>query len=273
MTAEFARDCSTGGIDDASGTSGGTANRDPGTRRGPGPGAGAAGGLSNTNKVTLLNRETGELIETDPVKLRLGRMRRRVKSWAETVGFYLDRLGKGWRLVMVTLTYRPGEEWHSGDVGAFMRRMRRRLGAGLLAYAWVAELQLRGAVHYHVLLLVKQGTPIPKPDEAGIWRKGATRVETARSPFYVVTYTGKEYQKAGPFPKGLRMFAVWVRKDVTGEVERWVHRLSTLPRWLSERVREQEPGTFPKRHKGGGWMLCGVLLLSPWVVTLARVGA
>jgi hypothetical protein len=53
----------------------------------------------------------------------------------------------------------------------------------------------------------------PYPDEAGLWPYGSTRVEEARSPFYLITYLKKEYQKDfSRFPKGIRVFAVYIRE-------------------------------------------------------------
>jgi hypothetical protein len=53
----------------------------------------------------------------------------------------------------------------------------------------------------------------PYPDEAGLWPYGSTRVEVARSPFYLITYLKKEYQKDfSRFPKGIRAFAVYIRE-------------------------------------------------------------
>jgi hypothetical protein len=132
--------------------------------------------LSTTNKVTLgkkrrvlvQNAETGEGWEIDPDAARLSRLRRRVHAWADALRDYTQDNRK-YRKVMITLTYRPGVEWQPGHIRVFMRRLRKRLRAALVAYAWVAEMQRRGAVHYHVLLVVRRGASIPRPDDAGLW--------------------------------------------------------------------------------------------------------
>jgi hypothetical protein len=199
-----------------------------------------------------------------PRAARVRRCQKRVKAWAEVIEPVKERIDT--RLVMLTLTYRNIEDWAPGQVRSFMLTVKKQLDEKLLAYAWVAELQKRGAVHYHVLLLVKKGTDIPKPDDSGWWEHGLTRIETARSPFYVLTYTGKEYQKVGIFPKGLRMFAVWISPKVVSSVTRWLFRLSAVPAWLVEAVKGDIVGASFKRVIGGGWEVAGVKYVSPWEV-------
>jgi hypothetical protein len=214
------------------------------------------------------NRITGKEFQFSAKRARLRRVQKRVMSWSEVIKPYTDRVGETTRLVMVTLTYGGSYSWEAGHIRAFMLRIRKDLGLGLLAYAWVAELQERGAVHYHVLLLVKRGTKIEYPDSSGAWPYGLTRIETARSPFYILTYTGKEYQKVGIFPKGLRMFAVWIADGVVSAVTRWFFRLSAIPGWLRDEIKGDLGivGAKFKRVVGGGWECDGVFYRSPWEV-------
>jgi hypothetical protein len=141
-------------------------------------------------------------------------MRKRIADWVNILnGVYSDK-----KFIMVTLTYAPKFEWEPNHIRAFMLSMRKLLGDNILAYAWVAELQKRGAIHYHIMFLVPMeleiGEDFPYPDEAGLWPYGFTRVDIARSPFYLVTYLKKEYQKDfSKFPKGIRVFAVYIRKS------------------------------------------------------------
>lgn len=231
-------------------------------------GAGQAGALPRDltpiNKVTggrwaavMVNQDTGESFLIDREQARIRRCQRRVHAWAECIGAYLQRLGRGYRLVMQGLTYRPDLQWSAGDIKAYMGRVRRCLGGDLLAYAWVAEVTRKGQVHYHVLLLVRQGAKVPMPDKSGLWPHGSSRVESARSPFYIVAYTGKEYQKGG-YPKGLRMFAVWIRQDVVERVAYWEFRLSALPAWFRMVVESvgDEVARY-SRAEGGGWWFLG----------------
>lgn len=205
---------------------------------------------------------TGEAFTVVPQKARIRRCQKRVKAWADVT----ESLRGSNRLVMLTLTYREVDDWEPGHIRSFMLDLRSLLKSRLLAYAWVAEMQKRGAVHYHVLLLVKHGTSIPKPDEEGLWVHGSTRIETARSPFYVLTYTGKEYQKTGTYPKHLRMYAVWVSPDILPALTRWLFRVSVLPSWLYARLGEVPAGSNFKRQPGGGWLLAGQVFQSPYEV-------
>jgi hypothetical protein len=159
----------------------------------------------------------GKVIVIDQVKVRYDRMRKRIKAWSDVLGDV-----PGARLVMVGLTYRPGNDYAPNDIRDFMSTVKRKLGEKLLGYAWVAELQERGAVHYHVLLYVAKGTQIPHPDKAGWWRHGSTSITSAKSPYYVLSYTKKAYQKDyDKFPKGMRAFAVWVKEDLLSDQLRY----------------------------------------------------
>ena len=52
-----------------------------------------------------------------------------------------------------------------------MKRLREKLDEELLAYAWVGEMQERGAVHYHMYILVQAGADVPRPDESEMWKR------------------------------------------------------------------------------------------------------
>jgi hypothetical protein len=214
----------------------------------------------------ILNRKSGETFEVNKQRARVRRCQKRVHSWANTLQNPVQKMGKT-RQVMITLTYEKVDTWEPNQIKDFMKLCRFCMGADLLAYAWVAELQERGAVHYHVILIVKKGTFIPKPDEYGWWDLGSTKIETARSLFYIVTYTGKEYQKMGAFPKGMRMFAVWLSKSLVTKVELFLHKMSALPGWLADQIENQVEYCEEriKRHVGGGWIFRGEIYSSPYV--------
>jgi hypothetical protein len=249
---------------------------------------GSSRGLSSTNKdnefddapkekikARLVNKKTGEVIEiTDELrhKFRLDRMQKRIHAWAESVKSFGGLEKKKYRSVMITLTYNPNVRWHKKHITVFMEGVKRVLGGDLVAYAWVAEMQERGVPHYHVYLVVKRGAKIPMPDKAygqrghKLWAHGMTRIETAKSPFYLVKYTGKEHQKEG-FYRGMRIFAVWIAKDVLSELEQRKFRLSALPKWLANIVRpmiEQADYEQPKPSEGGGWLFMGKVYRSDW---------
>ena len=212
--------------------------------------------------LSLINKVTGEMIDTDTHRLRLSRMRRRVKAWADAWGKVYDP--NRHRMVMVTLTYKDKDGWRPNHIRDFMRSFRRAIKGKLLAYAWVAELQKRGAVHYHVLLVVARGTKVPLPDK--YWRHGMTRIETAKTPWYIVKYTSKG-DGDGDYPSGLRVFAVWISVHAVPELIRYNFRLSVLPGWLREIVQSVGEG-FPVRRPGGGWLYQGRVFRSPWAVMI-----
>lgn len=115
-------------------------------------------------------------------------------------------------------------QWEDGDIREFMMKYRARMGKRLLAYSWVAELQRRGVIHYHVAVVYTGLSPMPDraykgKDDSGhvryfkrMWWKGASSCEfNVRSPYYLASYVGKEYQKDFEnFPKGAHAWAVWI---------------------------------------------------------------
>lgn len=117
-----------------------------------------------------------------------------------------------------------------------MKTLRKTVGESFLAYGWVAELQKRGAVHYHIYCAVTAKTIIPKPDSSGMWPYGMSRVETRKSPYYLLSYASKKHQKIGKFPKGMRMVHVWIKKGLLPTYERWLFDLSAYPNWLRDQL-------------------------------------
>jgi len=205
----------------------------------------------------LQNMQTGEIIEFTATEARIGRLRRRVKAWCDSLAGELSDQ-KNNRLVMVTLTYKNVEDWRPNHIRDFLRAMRRGIKDNLVGYAWVAELQQRGAVHYHVLLLVKRRTYIPMPDKVGWWSHGSTKIETARTRYYILKYVSKakfqgEQGDWKDFPKGLRLFAVFVAKHALTGIARWTFRLSAVPRWFANMLIECYHGCDYLRLAGGGW--------------------
>jgi hypothetical protein len=105
-----------------------------------------------------------------------------------------------------------------------MMRLRARMGKRLLAYAWVAELQVRGVMHYHVCMVYRGYAPMPdrsyhSKDGRGhwhsfkrMWWKGSSHTDLeVRSPYYMASYCKKAYQKDYlHFPLGAHAWAVWV---------------------------------------------------------------
>ncbi len=231
-------------------------------------GGGSGRGLSNTNKVhrvVIRNYKTGEYITLDKREARLSKMRKRVFSWADTLKEYLNETQK-FRKVMITLTYKGVEDWQPNHIRDYLKALKRKLGKNLIACAWVSELQKRGAVHYHIILVCQKGTRIPTPDKSRMWKHGMSKIETAKTVYYLCSYLKKYYQKEGEFPKGMRMYSVWISKGAVEAIALWMMRVSTLPRWFAEKVLEfsDYKGEKWERCKGGGWIFAGKFFRSPY---------
>jgi hypothetical protein len=212
----------------------------------------------------LLNTSTGQFVMVDKKKMRVARMVRRVKSWCNAVQAALD--DKDHRLLMVTLTYRGVEDWKANHIREFMLAVKKHAGKRLKGYAWVAEMQERGAVHYHVLMLVHASYFFPMPDKTGMWAHGMSKTEIARSPYYILKYAGKEKQKFCTFPKGLRMFGLYASEEVCSGLSRWFFRISTLPAWMRENLKGEHFGLSFERVIGGGWRIGEDVYKSPWIM-------
>jgi hypothetical protein len=214
----------------------------------------------------IYNTDSGEVFHTNETQGRLSRLRRRMFSWARTVDGFTK--SSDYRMPMVTLTYAPGNSWSANHIRQYMLAIRKHLKNRLVAYAWVAELQQRGAVHYHVLLVARRGSDIPFPDSSGMWSHGSSGIDPARSVYYICSdYLHKEAQKDyRRFPAGCRSHAVWVSRDFVNEGSRWLMYLDTLPAWLSQEMRERFPLQRVARRPGGGWVTeDGTVLHSPWM--------
>jgi hypothetical protein len=216
--------------------------------------------------ITVTSRLTGASFVIDPTKGRVTRLQRRLHAWAELVQEGKRKIQFSWA-AMVTLTYQDGDDWRAGHIKAFLKWSRKYLGKQLIAYAWVAELQKRGAIHYHVLLVMLRGRKLPKPDESGHWPYGMSRIEKARSMFYICKYTSKGAQhESKSFPKGARIFGCFV-SSVFGSLAQWTnYHLSTYPKWLREIVDSGAYGAVARPELGGGWRVGKYLFQSPYTV-------
>jgi len=99
----------------------------------------------------------------------------------------------------------------------------------------VAELQLRGVMHYHVCIVYRGYAPMPdrgynNKDARGhrrsfgrMWEKGSSHTDfDVRSPYYMASYCKKEYQKDYMhFPLGAHAWAVWVSDEAMKAQLRW----------------------------------------------------
>lgn len=156
-------------------------------------------------------------IEIDHQKARLTRMRKSIGVAAKA----LHNLGsKNQRVWMLTLTYAgTNANWRPEHISRFLDAMRRwhysRTGSKKMRYVWVAELQKRGVIHYHVCVWLDHGLTPPMPDRAWrlrgvmtapMWPHGmSNRLEAIAPVAYLMKYASKDTSKDGAFPKGARI--------------------------------------------------------------------
>lgn len=184
-------------------------------------------------------------------KRRLSRMRRAVLNGGDVLEAGYLKGGFRRRAAMLTLTYRDVDGWRASHVKecirhirAWAERKRFRLG-----YVWVAELQQRGAVHYHLVLWLPKGLTIPKPDKQGWWRHGFTNIAWARRPVGYLTKYASKGDDVQKFPRGLRLHGRGGLELPQRRVVSWW----LLPRYV--RAIAPEVGTVVRRAVGGGWVV------------------
>lgn len=219
----------------------------------------------------MRNLVTGGWVKVDPVRSRVYKLRRKIFAWADVMKLQEDKMGVSY--VFQGMTYRPGEAYSPHDITEYICGVKKAVGNdGILGYAWVGEMQVRGVPQYHVLWAIRPDVYLPYPDKSGLWSHGSSSVSKrgnlkVRS-YYICKYLSKLETKIG-FPKGFRIFGVYVRKGLLGEYSEWRLRMTNYPRWLVQKMIDDNlMSVTPKRVKGGGWLIdekYGVVLYSDWV--------
>lgn len=208
----------------------------------------------------------------DPRAKRLKRMRSTVNHAARLLHFdaHSERNAALWNKKFLTLTYAQLDDWEPGHVRAFLNNVRdwcRRRGVRL-RFVWVAELQKRGALHYHVIIWLPKGKYLPFADAQGWWPHGRTNIVNAQSPIgYITKYASKATAAdALGFPKGARICG---HGGLQSEGRRHI-RYWNSPIW----VREALSGRADIRKVVGGYMdkFTGEFLPSPWRVEIGADG-
>ncbi len=165
--------------------------------------------------------------------MRCKRMRSATITGARLLQEQITQGGHRTYPVMVTLTYAMLDNWSSKHVTAYLKRCRewfRRRGHAF-HYCWVAELQKRGAVHYHVMIWMPAKLRLPKPDKNGWWPHGMTRIEKARNAVgYMAKYVSKESLNQ-EFPRGLRLHGRGGLSDKSKIELRWWAAPAWVRRW------------------------------------------
>lgn len=193
----------------------------------PAPAPGLVEEETSTTRVTDYPGKSRRDVHRELARCRrLSRMRRVVVAHCEAVR---DTQGFRTDAIMVTLTYRPGVEYDKRQVSRFIdQEVKWAARRGVrLKYQWVIELQERGAPHYHVLFWVPHKFRLRKPDEAGTWPHGMSRIGLARKAVgYLVKYTTKGDEDSA-FPRGARLFGCGGEPCARHPAHR-----AGLPRWL-----------------------------------------
>lgn len=186
--------------------------------------------------------------------------------WAAVSCLKRGRDNGEYRLVMLTLTYRRVDQWGARDIRQAVRWCKRHGSGG---YVWVAELQRRGAVHYHLLTEWPVGARWVKPTAtAGGWSKGFTWVTNGvRYPWYLMKYIqkGAGNGKRTVYPSGLRIYGI--SQSVVRRMyfeERSAFRDIQLPAWFrnGEKDRATRCGSY---RVVGGVDYRGAVETSPYV--------
>lgn len=214
-------------------------------------------------------------VEILPSESRLKRMRQGVITSARLHDEDCQRGGYRTFAAMVTLTYAPGSDYSARHVTEYLKRARqwlKRRGHSS-RYVWVLELTKAGRPHYHVLWWLPRGVRLPKPDKAGWWPHGSSKIEGARRPVgYLAKYASKlagdaqgaMKEEARGLPKGARMHGVGGLTASSAQERRW---------WLSPVWVKRSWPTFDSDVRpapGGGWCsrAHGEWKSSPWRVLI-----
>ena len=191
---------------------------------------------------------------------RHGRLRRNVWFSAQAHEVGLCHL-KGQRAFFITLTYRDGDDWRPKHISEAIERVRKwakRAGAKL-RYTWVAEMQTRGAIHYHAIVWLPKHLSMPKWDKRGWWPHGFTNVQRAKAATaYLMKYASK-YSEFHDFPRGARINGCGGHDSQTRAIRSW----RNLPQWV-----QQLHGVGEVKRTVSGYLVpeTGEILESPWVV-------
>ena len=225
---------------------------------------GASGAVSVANGpprpglVELETSDTGALvIPRSQLKAfnwqrRCSRMKRALLACADLQQRQLQATAARWRAAFITLTYRPGCGYNPRHISECIKHLRHWCARRnwQLAYEWKAELQKRGAVHYHLVvwLPIALGLRSLRLDDRKWWPHGLTQFQWARKDpaRYIAKYLSKAEQQR--LPKGLRLYGRGGQDSAT----RRQIRYALLPSYVKEAFPDDMADVI--RARGGGWV-------------------
>jgi hypothetical protein len=209
------------------------------------------------NKI-LFVRNDGTYSVLDNGVMRLNRLNKRLKCWE---GIVRDAIRfDSARAYKIGLNYRPGERWKPNHITEYIGNLADYLGSeNLVAYAWVAEMQKRGAVHYHAQIITPGNCrKIRLPDKSGDWKYGGSERDEI---FYLdigyltSDYMRKKEQKSN-YPRGIRTHAVMLNKKYFDNCDLWALRSCSYPVWLVDKINNNGLINPKISHaKGGGYVV------------------
>jgi hypothetical protein len=188
--------------------------------------------------------------EIDKAAKRYSGLRRAVgfAARAHAVSEKGSRTDQAW---MVTLTFAgDNSDWKPEQLTRAMNAYRNwcvRQGFSS-RYVWVAELQKRGVIHYHIAAWLPRGIRMPKWDACGWWHEGMTNTLKAKhATAYLMAYLKKgDLDARGSLPKGARNYGVGGLDHSLRRARRWL----TLPAFVQGNSSIWDDW---RRVKGGGW--------------------
>lgn len=228
-------------------------------RNAPQASAASAEREAQSGLVTDSTSGHSNILEIDTRLNRLRKMRYNVIASSNMLNVDATRGGFRVEPIMITLTYRTIEQPQPMHIAEFIKRCRRHLQRRGQHFrcVWVAELQQRGVLHYHVIVWMPHGYRLPKPDggenpKNAWWPHGWSRIEKAKNAVgYLANYAGKLKSKATLsgfyIPKGFRLFGIGGLDKEDRTRRSWAN----LPGWLRDHVLPQDRA---KRIQGGGFI-------------------
>jgi hypothetical protein len=195
---------------------------------------------------------------------RMKRMAQSIRTAARLIEETIVGQKERYQCVMQTLTVAPGYRWKEKDISDYIDCIRKWADRrGIKArYAWVCEVQRRGAIHYHVMIWLPKRMQLPKADKQGWWKHGSTNTKRVYAPIsYAIKYTTKGSSEAKRYPKGCRIAG---SGGLTAP-QRLERAWWACPLWVRKQSSVED---LPRRANGGGFCLraSGALLESPWRV-------
>ena len=171
-----------------------------------------------------------------------------------------------WAGTFVGITYRPGASWTALHITQFLKHYRAWCDKREIEcrYIWVAEMQKRGAIHYHLILFHPKRFSIPFPDRKGWWPHGSSSISKGirNAVHYMAKYLSKGDFKM--FPKNARTYGSG-GLDGTAKIEM---RYWKLPGWVRELNPIENASDGFKRVLGGFYSpSTGEMLICPWQVS------